>query len=62
MNDDENPENIKKLEDIDHELAERCGNQIYEGIQKEFSSTDNDGGYNPRHLWKLRKKATTKDS
>ena len=41
MNDDENQENIKKLADIDHELAERCGNQIYEGIQEEISSIDN---------------------
>ena len=51
-----------KLEQIDNELAEKCGNKIYLGIQEEDRGIENDGGYNPSHLWKLRIKLRPKIS
>ena len=60
MKDEDNEENKTKLEHIDNELAEKCGNKIYEGIQEEVQGIENYGGYNPGHLWKLRKKLRPK--
>ena len=56
MKEDKEEKNKTKLADIDNKLAEKCGQQIYDGIQDEINGIDNDGGYNPAHLWKLKKK------
>ena len=47
----------EELEKVDNELAEKYSETMYKKIMSEIKvMSSEDGGYNPGHLWKLKKK------
>ena len=50
-------ESVEKLEKVELELVDKYSEKMFKDISNELKSVKGeDGGYNPGHLWKLKKK------
>ena len=53
----------EELEIVEEELATKYSESMYNKIQNELKAVKGDeGGYNPGHLWKLKKKLSPRQS
>ena len=46
----------KKLKEVEKELADKYSDEMYDKIKKELKEVTEEVGWNPSHLWKMKKK------